>query len=139
MSDMNCPFCKTDVDVHEAGRCMDAWIAKLRGYSNVHNGSARGFLTSQYYYNPDSEDIRLAKPVPKYSTDHNVFFREIVPEIWKAEKCWCINADVIGEYHFMIFINPCHANEVILEKDTNLLTAGCRAFIKMKGAEGERT
>jgi hypothetical protein len=25
---MNCPECKVHVDEHEAGRCMDAWVAE---------------------------------------------------------------------------------------------------------------
>ena len=25
---MNCPHCGTDVDEHEAGRCLDAWVAE---------------------------------------------------------------------------------------------------------------
>ena len=25
---MNCPFCKIDIDEHEAGDCLDAWICQ---------------------------------------------------------------------------------------------------------------
>ena len=25
---MNCPNCKTEIDEHEASRCLDAWVAK---------------------------------------------------------------------------------------------------------------
>ncbi len=25
---MNCPHCETEIDEHEASRCLDAWVAK---------------------------------------------------------------------------------------------------------------
>ena len=27
-SEMNCPHCKTEIDEHEANRCLDAWVAE---------------------------------------------------------------------------------------------------------------
>ena len=44
---MNCPHCNTSVDEHEAGRCLDAWVAEavmgwefLRiGYTGEHKGA----------------------------------------------------------------------------------------------------
>ena len=50
MSEISCPHCGVNVSEHEAGRCLDAWVAEAVGWS-------------------DTTTNRHEPQVPHYSTD----------------------------------------------------------------------
>jgi len=66
VGEIRCPHCDTSVDEHEAGRCLDAWVAEdLMGWTRSVAGNYPWQMTP-----PHGLVGRLkVYLVPKYSTD----------------------------------------------------------------------
>ena len=68
MTNLLCPHCDTSVDEHEAGRCLDAWVAEaVMGWR--WEPAKDGWLV----FTPDGEEVAWLETYggygPKYSTD----------------------------------------------------------------------
>ena len=72
MSDPRCPHCDTSVDEHEAGHCLDGWVAL--SVMDLEMKMYPGVLNPHYYPDDDwnkdySGDARHTLPIPEYSID----------------------------------------------------------------------
>jgi hypothetical protein len=75
-----CPFCKTELNEHPVSRCLDAWVAKCRGWTNivVHYRYAGGIPPRG---NPTA---CVRTPIPTYSTDNGLavgLLEEMPPDV----------------------------------------------------------
>lgn len=118
---MTCPFCGTRVDEHEAGRCLDAWVADAVFKMQVDNDTLRRSLSQRVV-------------VPHYSTT------------WEGlglvvDKIECIEAFLVraseekgGDWHSCIATDEWKGGA---SKATTAPLAVCRAALKAVGeAEG---
>ena len=70
---MKCPNCKTEIDEHEANRCLDGWVAEaVMGWKRSNHGPAdlenwRSY-PDEWYENPGSLTIENVTNIPAYST-----------------------------------------------------------------------
>ncbi len=72
MVDLLCPHCKTEIDEHEANRCLDAWVWKA-----VFGLDARPDPEGVYGFVRFKKGWGYGEPVPYYSTDMEASWRVI--------------------------------------------------------------
>ncbi len=130
---IECPFCKTELSQHKAGRCMDAWVAKLLGLSVKHVEANDGF----YYYK------RIYGGcwhwIPHYSTDHNDCFKYVVAEMhshWDKVAIYGSNDYDHKWWHVSNCLHDYDRPEKhqysAMGQDEGLPLVICRAFIKWR-------
>jgi len=97
---MNCPFCKTSLEEHKAGNCLDAWIAKLIGCKVIKQGGPYfcGCLTQDDIndgasFGPHDDGDALCPKLKKYSNyilaawglvDYMVAKQYLISLIWNG-------------------------------------------------------
>jgi len=71
MPDLLCPHCQTEVDEHEAGRCLDAWVADVvMDYFENYSGATAEYVTEGMFDMVNEHGWRVEViPAPHYSTD----------------------------------------------------------------------
>lgn len=159
MTNPQCPFCKTPLSEHEAGRCLDKWVAKVQGAVFYYEGS------DEYIKWPDKFGNRFPalaplnsgygdELMPQVSTDMNeaielkpddndwVQFERLIPRTGaepgdilmngiNADREWVITDwDRIGKMLSGTFSNlDTEDEEFVIAKAPTLALAICRAYL----------
>jgi len=128
---MKCPFCETHVDKHKTGVCMNAWLLVVSGKCKKEDLRVykHGNTTHAYLYSGGSNRGEML-PIEGYSTDINLFYRHLAPEIWPKR-----NVDTSGEPSSISIDNPMMISFMSCPEPKEFLLYACRAYIKMKTRE----
>ncbi len=131
---IECPFCKTHVDKHLEGRCLDAWVARLLGFDVSVKDVAILNIQS-----------RAMKEKPKhplisyYSTDHNDCFKYVVAEMHSHWDTVAIHGSSNYGHKWWHVRNCLHDYDMpkkyqysAMGQDEGLPLIICRAFIKWR-------
>ena len=116
---MNCPHCDTSVDEHEAGRCLDAWVAeKVFG---------RPPTREDWTYCLWKTDCQLA--------ESNCFFSTEIAAAWEVwarmRRDWCEMEWLAGDYRVRFGVGA-RAQDMTYHSGTadTAPLAICRAALK---------
>ena len=115
---MHCPHCKTEIDEHEAGRCLDAWVADGVMDLTVHP-SAFG-----------SDWVTVRGVVPDYSTDIAAAWEVVGRRVWTfVDLDW----DEEGWRSFFHFETDSGGIDEVFAIAPTAPLAICRAALKAGG------
>lgn len=157
MTNSQCPSCQEEIETHEAGRCLDKLIAKVKGLKVIgeYNGNpytAFSQTTQRGEFYGETEFIDNYTFVPHYSTDLNhaiklgdpewIQFRRTMPRTGaepgdilingiNADREWVITDwDRVESMLADHFSNlDTEDDKFVIAKGSTLTLARCRAFL----------